>query len=104
MWYVRDGDTLLMLTGVDSQKQRNMERDRRVSVVVDTKQRPYYALMIGGVVEFDDTPVTEIRGRFAERYLTSTDAAAFLESRRGVPATVFRVLPENLVEYGSPPA
>ena len=101
MWYVREGDELLIVTGVGSQKHRNMERDARVGVVVDRRERPYRALMIQGRAMSDATTAADLRPRLAERYLSTEDAATFLVSRRDVPGAVFRIAPESIQEYGT---
>lgn len=103
MWYVVDGDHLLMVTGVGSQKLRNVERDPRVGVVIDRRRRPYYAVMIEGRAAADDMPAGEVRVRFADRYLEPEDAPAYLESRRELPGAVLRIVPKRVLEYGSPP-
>jgi len=102
MWYVRDGDELLIITGVQSQKHRNMDRDDRVGVVIDRRERPYRAVMIQGRAIPDATTAAALRARLAERYLSSDDAAAFLESRRDIPGAVFRISPDSIQEYGTP--
>ena len=103
MWYVRDGGDLLIVTGLGSQKQRNLERDTRVGVVVDRRQRPYYAVMIQGRAVPDAATIAEVRSRLAGRYLPAEDVAAFLSSRRDIPGAVFRIVPETVLEYGTPP-
>ncbi len=103
MWYVRDEDDLLIVTGLGSQKHRNLERDARVGVVVDRRQRPYFALMIQGRAVADPMEVAELRSRFADRYLSADEAETFLESRRGVPGAVYRIVAEAIREYGTLP-
>ena len=101
MWYVPDGDDLLVLTGLGSQKHRNLERDARVGVVVDRRRRPYYAVMIQGVAEIDEMDVAVVRSHLADRYLSTEEVAAFLESRRDVAGVVFRIVVETIREYGT---
>jgi len=101
MWYVRDGDDLLIVTGLGSQKQRNLERDSRLGIVVDRRDRPYYALMIQGRARPDATAAAEVRSRLAGRYLPADSAVAFLESQRDTPGAVFRIVAETVCEYGT---
>lgn len=103
MWYVADGNDMLIVTGAGSQKRHNMDRDPRVGVVVDRRRRPYYALMIEGRAEPDETAVAELRARIASRYLPTKDVAAYLESRRDRPTVAFRIVPGKVLEYGAPP-
>lgn len=102
MWYVRDGDHILMLTGRLSQKARNLDRDARASVTVDERTRPYKALMIDCVAEAVEGDVDEVRGRLARRYVSDQEAADWIESRRGSDSVILRFSPVAVTEY--PPA
>jgi len=103
MWYSIDGDDILMVSGVGSQKLRNIERDPRVAVVVDGRVRPYFALMIRGTATPDPMAAGDLRQILAGRYLDSKSAAAFVTSRRDAPGAVFRIIAERIAEYGTPP-
>jgi PPOX class probable F420-dependent enzyme len=53
MWYLLDGDTIVMNTKKGRVKDQNLDRDGRVSICVEDAQR-YVALR--GVVTVDDDP------------------------------------------------
>ena len=101
MWYSRDGDDLLIVTGSGSRKHHNLIRDGRVGVVVDRRQLPYYALMIQGRAEADVTGVADVRSQLAKRYLSADEATAFLKSRRDAPSVVYRIIAAKVSEYGA---
>lgn len=103
MWYALDGEDILMVTGVGSQKRRNMERDPRVAVVVDGRVRPYFAVMVRGTASLDPMPAGDLREVLAGRYLDPESAASFLAGRREIPGAVFRITPGSIAEYGTPP-
>jgi len=70
MWYLLEGDEILFNTRVGRQKERNLTRDRRVSLVVYDDADPYRYLRIDGAVREDrdrDRTQADIR-RIAMRY------------------------------------
>ena len=103
MWFLRDDDRLLMLTGAGSQKQRNMERDPRVAVVVDHRDQPYYALTIRGHSRVDPMPLAAVRTSLAERYLVGDRRKQYLDTRLHLPGALFAIEPERTLEYGDLP-
>jgi PPOX class probable F420-dependent enzyme len=103
MWYVPDGDRILILTGGTSQKRRNMERDGRVALIVDQRERPYYALTVRGQATLDSMPASEVRRRFADRYLSGEQREQYLRDRLDLPGAVFAVAIDRVLEYGTPP-
>ena len=103
MWFLRDDDRLLMVTGAGSQKQRNMERDPRVAVVVDQRDQPYYALTIRGHSRVDPMALAAVRTSLAERYLVGDARKKYLDTRLDLPGALFAISPERILEYGEPP-
>lgn len=69
MWYVREGDDLLLSTPAGSLKHRHLEHDRRLSVCVEDAFR---YLTLSGTVQLVDEPPDEDRARYQSigaRYL-----------------------------------
>ena len=50
VWVYRDGDTVLISTGVDRQKTRNLKRDPRVALSIADVDSPFPPLQIRGRV------------------------------------------------------
>ncbi|MEO6888364.1 MAG: PPOX class F420-dependent oxidoreductase [Ktedonobacteraceae bacterium] len=67
MWYLLDGDEILMNTKVGRAKERNLRRDPRVSICVEDG---YHYLTISGSVQLIDDQETAQRDiyRLAARY------------------------------------
>src|SRR5437764_2808354 len=67
MWYLLEGDTIVMNTKVGRAKERNMRRDPRISVCVPDG---YDYVTISGTVEMIDDPEISQRDihRLAVRY------------------------------------
>jgi PPOX class probable F420-dependent enzyme len=99
MWYMREGDHIVMLTARLSQKARNLARDARASITVDKRTRPYRALMIDCEAEVVQGDIDEVRGRLARRYVSPDEASAFVASRRGSDSVILRFTPVALAEY-----
>ncbi len=70
IWFVLDGDDIILTTGASSVKARNMRRDPRVSLAVDDQQPPYSFVMVEGTATLaEDAPdllawSTRIGGRY----------------------------------------
>ncbi len=67
MWYLLDGDTIVMNTKVGRAKERNMRRDPRISACIEDG---YSYVTISGTVEMIDDPQTSQRDiyRLSTRY------------------------------------
>lgn len=96
VWFeVVDGDVLVS-TGTDRQKYRNIRRDPRVSVSVLDPDDPYRYLEVRGrVVAVERDPGTAFLDRLAHRYL-GVDTYPYPE-RRDVERVVVRIRPEHVV-------
>lgn len=85
IWFVLDGDDIILTTGASSVKARNMRRDPRVSLAVDDQQPPYSFVMLEGAATLiEDAPdllawATRIGGRYM-----GTDRAEEYGRRNGV--------------------
>lgn len=67
MWYLLEGDTILMNTKVGRLKERNLRRDPRISICVEDG---YHYVTISGPVELIDDPEISQRDihRLSVRY------------------------------------
>jgi hypothetical protein len=99
IWFVLDGDDIILTTGATSVKARNMRRDPRVSLAVDDQQPPYSFVMVEGVATLtEDAPdllawATRIGGRYM-----GADRAQEYGRRNGVPGELLvRLRAENVV-------
>ena len=99
VWYLYEDGTCIILTGRGSQKHRNIERHPDVTLVVDRRELPYYAVMIQGMAEIDSAPSPELRLRLATRYLGAERGAAYTARQRDSDSVAIRVRPQKMVEY-----
>lgn len=104
MWYAVDLHGLVMVTGRASKKHRNLESTGRASVVIDRRNRPYYALMIDCDAELSSDGIALTRSKIAARYLDEPELSTYLDSRRGADSVVVRLTPRSVAVYGKPPS
>lgn len=70
VWFLLDGDQVILATGADTVKGRNLRRDPRVALVVDDERPPYSFVHIRGRATLSEDPdrllywATEIARRY----------------------------------------
>lgn len=99
IWYLYEDGVLIMSTGRGSQKHRNIERHPEVTLVVDRRTLPYYAVMAQGRAEIGPPLSEEARLRMAVRYLGEEMAQAYIARRAGGDSVTIRLRPRKLIEY-----
>lgn len=97
IWYAwRDGKVLIH-TGADSKKMRNLRANNHISVVIDSKIAPYKVVVIEGtIVELpgDKALAKEI----AVRYL-GEKAGARYSAASGEPGTLISITPTKIISW-----
>lgn len=95
VWFVLDGDDIVISTGEATVKARNIERDPRVSVVVDDDVPPYAFVSTEGIAEItrDRDEMRRVGGLLGERY----GAQGFEEYASGPDRILIRVRPNRVV-------
>ena len=99
IWYLYEDGVFLMSTGRGSQKHRNVERDPEVTLVVDDRRVPYYAVMVQGTAEVQPPLPDEARLRMAMRYLGEEMGRAYITRTSGEGSVTIRLQPRKLIEY-----
>ena len=101
MWYrYRDG-IITILSSRTSQKCRNVERTGEAMVVVDTREPPYYAVMVKGNAEIGPGLSREEEYELVLRYLGEDRVKAYLaqyEERRAHVASIV-IRPTKVMEF-----
>ncbi|MDT0446413.1 PPOX class F420-dependent oxidoreductase [Streptomyces johnsoniae] len=99
VWFVLDGEDIILTTGAGTVKARNMAADDRVSLCVDDEVPPFGFVVMHGRAELSGDPA-ELRDwaeRIGGRYM-GEDRAAEFGARNGVPGELLvRVKPERVV-------
>jgi PPOX class probable F420-dependent enzyme len=96
VWFDVAGGQLLISTGTDRQKYRNIQRDPRVSVSILDPDDPYRYLEVRGhVVEIEPDPQKAFLDRLARKYLDQ-DTYPY-EERRSVERVIMHIQPGHVV-------
>ncbi len=98
VWYRWDGTSFWISTNRDRAKYRNIERNNRVTVLVDAPPRETSVAGYGRAeaVAFD-ADAYDGALQIVERYVD--DAAAYLAARRDDPRVLIRITPHKLVSW-----
>jgi hypothetical protein len=86
VWFLLDGDDLVLTTGKNTVKGRNLTRDNRVAICVEDDRPPFaFAILQGHAELSDDLPeVRHWATRIAGRYV-GADRAEEYGKRNAVP-------------------
>jgi PPOX class probable F420-dependent enzyme len=99
IWYLYEDGVFIMSTGQGSQKHRNVEAHPDVTLVVDRRTLPYYAVMVQGAAEIGPPLSQEERRRMAVRYLGEELAKGYMARTTGGDSVSIRLRPKKLIEY-----
>jgi PPOX class probable F420-dependent enzyme len=99
VWYLYEDGVFIINTDNGSQKHRNVERNPEVTLVVDRRVMPPYAVMARGRAEIGPPFSSEQRMRLYTRYLGEEMARRFLEMRSGEDAVSLHLRPRRLIEF-----
>lgn len=94
MWVDRDGNDILLSTLVGRQKERNLRRNPRVSVLTINSDNPYSYAEIRGSVTLTTEGGRELIDKLAQKY---TGRPYGMDTADDVRVVV-RVTPERVVE------
>jgi PPOX class probable F420-dependent enzyme len=99
IWYLYEDGDFIMSTGRGSQKHRNVERHPEVTLVVDDRSLPYYAVMVRGAAEIGPRLSDEARLRMAVRYLGEELARAYIARVSGEDSVTIRLRARKFIEF-----
>lgn len=97
VWTTYDGDDVLISTTVGRQKERNLRRDDRVSMIIPNAQNPYDYAEIRGRVSMSDEGGRALIDALSEKYR----GRPYDAEPEGTVRVVLRVTPDRIVEFGS---
>jgi PPOX class probable F420-dependent enzyme len=99
IWFVLDGDDVILNTGADGVKGKALRRDPRVSLSVDDQEPPYSFVVIEGTAEVSED-LAELRRwavAIAGRYM-GADRAEEFGARNAVPGELLvRIRPSRVI-------
>ncbi len=101
IWYLYEEGLVRISVSKGSQKHRNLERDPRVALAVDRRERPYYALTALGSATIGPSFTDEERLRLARRYLGEAGGREYVERSAGGGSVTIEFRPERFFEFES---
>ena len=99
IWYLYEDGVFVMSTGRGSQKHRNVEAHPEVTLVVDDRTIPYYAVMAQGRAEIGPRLADDDRLKMAVRYLGEEIGRAYIARVQGEDSVTIRLRPRKLIEF-----
>ena len=99
IWYMPDGDEIVLSVGRGGQKHRNLERNPEVTLVIDSRKVPYYALMLSGAVEIGAALGDAQKLALASRYLDEEIGKRYVEMTAGDDSVSLRLKPRKAMEF-----
>lgn len=99
IWYLYENGEFLMSTGKGSQKHKNLEANPEVTLVVDRRTLPYYAVMARGRAEIGPGLDVATRRRIAGRYLTDQQLESYMARAGDGESVAIRLRPRKLIEF-----
>lgn len=99
IWFVLDGDDIVLTTGADTVKGRNLRRDGRVSLCVDDESPPFSFVMVEGeaTVSEDRDELLRWATRLGGRYMGEDRAEEFGRRNAVAGELLVRVRATNIV-------
>ncbi len=84
---------------VGSQRHRNIERCQDVTLVIDRRDLPYYAVMVQGRAEIGSAPSPALLLRMATRYVGAERGADYTAQRNVMNSVTIHIHPNKFVDY-----
>ena len=100
MWFRPVGDALRMVAPASAKKVANIERDGRVSIVVEEPDNPYHFVELRGTARIihDDAGARAELVQIANRYI-GDKAAGYAGSLSSDPRVIIEISPERTVYH-----
>jgi PPOX class probable F420-dependent enzyme len=102
VWYLWRGEDAVVCIQRSTRKWRNIQRDPRVSLCVDTKEPPYRAAIVEATAEaVPDADYNAVLREIAIHYYGEERGNAFIDDNPRDPSAsvVVRLRPERIVSW-----
>jgi len=96
VWFMVEGDALLVLTDRGSQKHRNIERDARVEFCIDGEQPPYHTVIVRGRATVEEPRGAAWRLALAVHYLGAEGGQRYVDTTPAGDEVLLRIQPERV--------
>jgi PPOX class probable F420-dependent enzyme len=99
VWYIMEGDHFIVSVGRGSQKHVNAARNPNVSLTMDDRGLPYFAVMVQGTAAIGPPLTPDQRLGLAVRYLGEERGRRYVERTSGEDSVTLRITPRKVREY-----
>jgi PPOX class probable F420-dependent enzyme len=99
VWYLYENGEFVISTGRFSRKHRNIEQNPHVTLVIDRRTLPYYAVMVYGTALVGEALTDEDRLRLAVRYLGDERGRAYVDRTSDENAVTLWLRVTKVVTY-----
>jgi PPOX class probable F420-dependent enzyme len=103
VWYLYEDGVFRISTGDGSQKHRNILANRNISLVIDQRALPYYAVMVQGTADIGPAFSDEDSLRLAVRYLGEDLGSRYAERTDAEAAVSLTIRPRKVIVYDPMP-
>jgi PPOX class probable F420-dependent enzyme len=103
VWYLYDDGVFRISTGDGSQKHHNIAANPNISLVIDQRALPYYAVMVQGIAEIGPAFSDEDGLRLAVRYLGENLGQRYAESTDAETSVSLTIRPRKWIVYDPMP-
>ncbi|MDP9180253.1 MAG: PPOX class F420-dependent oxidoreductase [Chloroflexota bacterium] len=103
VWYLYDDGVVRISTGYGSQKHRNILANPNISLVIDQRALPYYAVMVQGTADIGPAFSDEDSLRLAVRYLGENLGARYAERTDAEASVSLAIRPRKVIVYDPMP-
>lgn len=99
MWYRYDGVAITFWAGWSVLKVKNIQRDARVSILVDEGREPYKGVRIDGIATLDESNVREQAYAIARRYWGHQRGTKYVDEYGDEMGVIIRVTPRRIYSW-----
>ncbi len=100
VWFRYEDGAFLVSIDRGSQKHRNVERDPRVELCIDDRERaPFHTVIVRGRASIEAQPSAEWRLALAVRYLGEEMGGRYVEGTPTGDGVLLRITPEKVTGW-----
>ncbi|MCL0105455.1 pyridoxamine 5'-phosphate oxidase family protein [Dehalococcoidia bacterium] len=101
IWFSWEAKSVVMFTGIETKKWRNLLRLPYASLCVDWRTPPYRSVVMAGPVKKIDRPIYDLVLSMALRYYGESEGHKFAEEYKedNIAVAVFQLEPEKIASY-----
>lgn len=100
VWFRYEDGAFKVLTDRGSRKHRNIERDARVELCIDDRERPpFHTVIVRGRASVQPSPGAAWREALAAHYLGAENGRRYIESTPGGDEVLLVIVPERVAGW-----